>query len=218
MDPDFWQQRWREQRIGFHLPQVNPRLRRYWPQLSLPAGSRVFVPLCGKSLDMCWLQEQGHRVLGIELSGLAVEAFCEENAVEARTSREGPFLRHSAPGLELLQGDFFDLEPAHLAETAGVWDRAALVALPESRRRDYAQHLERLLQPGVEMLLVTMEYPQAEMQGPPFSVPAEEIGRLFSPAFAVELLETGDVLEENPALRERGLSRMLEQAWRLRRL
>ena len=218
MEPDFWKQRWREQRIGFHLPEVNPWLKRYWPRLGVPPGSRVFVPLCGKSLDMLWLRDQGYPVLGVELSGLAISSFCEENSLRGQAREEGPFMRHRLAGLELLQGDFFDLQPDDLAEVAGVWDRAALVALPQSLRSRYARKLGRLLGPGTAMLLVTMDYPQQEMQGPPFSVPAQEVEALFQGDFTLELLATEDNLAANPALRERGLSRMLEQAWRLRRL
>ena len=218
MDSQFWHRRWREGRIGWHLGQVNPWLEKYWAKLAQPPGARVFVPLCGKSLDMRWLSDRGYQVLGVELSGTAVRAFCEEQGLTAQATQEGRHLRHSAGSIELLEGDFFHLEPEQLAGVKAVWDRAALVALPESLRRDYVRHLAGLLEPGTRMLLVTMEYPQGEMQGPPFSVPEEEVRTRFSPFFQVELLERQDMLADNPALRERGLSRLLEQAWRLRRL
>jgi len=218
MECDFWHQRWREQRIGFHQPQVNAWLKRYWTRLGLPSGSRVFVPLCGKSLDMLWLVKQGHDVLGVELSPLALQAFCEEHDLKVERRAGERFVRHAMPGIHLLEGDFFHLEPEDLVGVKGVWDRAALVALPESMRGDYVRHLARLLESGVRVLLITMEYPEGEMEGPPFSVPASEIEARFTPDFSVERLHTLDMLEDNPSLRERGLSRLVERAWRLRRL
>src|SRR3546814_8142059 len=85
MDPDFWQQRWRDNRIGFHRDGVLPLLEKHWPSLGLATGSRVFVPLCGKSLDMAWLAARGHRVLGVELSPLAVGQFFDENGLAPRS-------------------------------------------------------------------------------------------------------------------------------------
>ena len=218
MESDFWHQRWRAQRIGWHQPQVNAWLKQYWKSLELPPGSRVFVPLCGKSLDMLWLVQQGHEVVGVELSPLALAAFCEENRLPVERQEEGRFIRHYAQRIHLLEGDFFHLRPQDLGRVQGVWDRAALVALPESMRGEYARHLAALLEPGTQVLLVTMDYPAGEMEGPPFSVSAAEVERRFGSAFDVKLLETGDMLAGNPSLRERGLSRLLEQVWQLRKL
>ena len=218
MESDFWHQRWREQRTGWHQPQVNEWLKRYWPILELPPGSRVFVPLCGKSMDMAWLVQQGHEVVGVELSPLALSAFCEENRLQVERQEEGPFVHHHAQHIHLLEGDFFHLRPQHLGKVQGVWDRAALVALPEPMRGEYARHLAALLDPGTQVLLVTMEYPAGEMEGPPFSVSAAEVEEIFGGTFHVNLLEAGDMLAGNPSLRERGLSRLVEQVWQLRRL
>ncbi|RTZ79425.1 MAG: thiopurine S-methyltransferase [Gammaproteobacteria bacterium] len=217
MESDFWQQRWREQRIGWHQPKVNAWLREYWASLELPPGSRVFVPLCGKSLDMLWLVQQSHEVVGVELSSLALASFCEEHGLQAEQQEEERFVRHHAQCIHLLEGDFFHLRPSDLGKVQGVWDRAALVALPEPMRGEYARHLASLLDPGTQVLLVTMEYPAGEMEGPPFSVSAAEVQEIFGGAFHVKLLETGDMLAGNPSLRERGLNRLVEQVWQLRR-
>lgn len=218
MEADFWHQRWREQRIGFHQPGVNEWLEEYWAQLGLPAGSRVFVPLCGKSLDMLWLAKQGHEVLGVELSPLALSAFCEENGLQAQRQEEERFVRHYTRSIHLLEGDFFHLRPEDLEGVEAAWDRAALVALPGSMRGEYVQQMAHLLAPGTQVLLITMEYPEGEMEGPPFSVSAEEVRARFGRDFSVELLHGLDMLAHNPSLRERGLSRLVERAWQLRRL
>ena len=217
MEPEFWHQRWREQRIGFHLPHVNPLLERHWPALGVPAQAGVFVPLCGKTLDMVWLAERGHPVTGVELSPLALEAFCREQGLEPEVADAGTFRRYQAGRLQLLEGDFFDLTPGDLEGVAGVWDRAALVAFPEAMRPAYARHLAGLLAPGTRMLLVTMDYSPGAMQGPPFRVADDEVERLFGDAFDLALVEQADRLAENPALAARGLDRLVETVWRLER-
>ncbi len=213
MQPQHWLDRWEEGRIGFHQPQVNTHLTRFWPELA-PKGP-VFVPLCGKSLDMLWLRAQGHPVLGVELAPRAVEAFFSENRLQPEITEHGPFQRWACDGLVLLQGDFFDLQPQDLADVTAVYDRASLIALPPDMRRDYARHMQRILPPGAVTLLITMEYPAGEMQGPPFSVGEDEVRRLYQGAAKVEQLTDFDALAANPDLRQRGLSRMREQVYRI---
>ncbi len=89
MEPAFWHKRWADNQIGFHQGQVNSYLQTHWPALGLETGSRVLVPLCGKSLDLVWLAGQGYRVLGVELSRRAVEDFFREHGLEARCSSAG---------------------------------------------------------------------------------------------------------------------------------
>src|SRR5689334_14113812 len=130
MNPDFWHQRWHDNQIGFHQAAPTPLLLKHWPSLGVPAGAKVFVPLAGKSLDMLWFASQGHRVLGVELSKLAVEQFFAEHGLQPdiETTRYGAHYR--AGGIELINGDAFALDPAILADCGAVFDRAALIALP----------------------------------------------------------------------------------------
>ncbi len=217
MDHEFWLQHWREGLIGFHQSAVQPLLAKYWPTLGLAAGSRVFVPLAGKSLDMLWLVEQGHRVLAIELSPLAVEQFLAEHELrpEIHESRYG---RHHVAGpIEIICGDAFGLDASVLADCAGIYDRAALVALPPAMRKRYVGELYGGLPAGCRGLLLTFEYPQAEMQGPPFSVPEAEVQRLCTPLAELELLERRDILDAQPEFMARGLSSMVNCTWRLQR-
>src|SRR5690606_5572725 len=157
MDPDFWLQRWREGRTGFHNEHVQPLLERHWPTLGLASGSRVFVPLAGKSLDLPWLAARGHRVLGVELSPLAVSQFFEENRMTpaTRVTRHG--VHHVAGDIELICGDAFALDAHALADCTGVYDRAALIALPPDLRARYVDELYGALPPGCRGLLVTLE-------------------------------------------------------------
>jgi len=215
MDLDFWHQRWQANLIGFHQNEINTHLLSYWPRLKLATGSRILVPLCGKSLDMLWLLEQGHPVVGIEISQIAVESFFEENRLSPEVHEERYGRRYVVDQLELLCADFFSLEQADIGAVNAFYDRAALIALTPAQRPGYAAQLMQLLGHGATGLLVTLEYNQSEMNGPPFSVPREEVYRLFAAAFTVEPLFQFDALEENQTFREKGLTQLTEQAWHL---
>jgi len=214
MDPDFWLQRWQDNLTGFHRLEVNPQLEALWPQLRLAPGEQVFVPLCGKSLDMLWLREQ-YAVLGVELSPIAVEAFFTENGLEPEHSRHELFSVCETDRLTLLCGDFFDLQPQQLCRVRAVYDRASLIALPEDMRVRFVSHLTDLLPLGVPMLLVTLDYDQTQMNGPPFSVEEQEVRDLFAPYWSIQLVHEEDILAKEPRFRERGLSRLSEKIYLL---
>jgi thiopurine S-methyltransferase len=215
MDPQFWRERWQSGETAFHQAQVNPDLRSLWPRLNCPPSAPVFVPLCGKSPDMVWLRAQGHEVIGIELSEVAVAAFFEEQGLQPVRESAGPLQRWSAAGYALYVGDFFDLGAGALGAVRGVYDRAALIALPPALRVRYAQHLSATLAAGCRSLLLTMDYPQEQMAGPPFAVAEAEVRSLFGRDFSVQQLASRDALQEEPRFQKRGLTRRDEQAYRL---
>lgn len=215
MDPAFWLERWQQNQIGFHQAEINAHLQDFWGVLALPHGSSVFVPLCGKSRDMLWLRAQGHPVLGVEISPIAVNDFFRENGLVPQRRHEGAFERCTADGLEILCGDFFALTSGELAAVAGVYDRASLIALPAEMRARYARHLQHILPAAAEILLITVEYPQAQMDGPPFCVHQAEVEQLYRERYAVTVLYAKDVLAENARFRERGLSALVEKVYRL---
>jgi thiopurine S-methyltransferase len=217
MDPDFWQQRWREGRIGFHQPQVTPLLEQYWDAIGIPDGARVLVPLAGKSLDLLWLAGRGHRVLGVELSPIAVRQFFAEHDLEPRTHASASGLHHVAGDIEIILGDVFALEPALVAGCTGLYDRAALIALPPTLRERYARDVYGRLPAGCRGLLVTLEYPQHEKQGPPFSVPGKEVHARFGADWALDLFERRDILDSQPGFAAEGVSALHTSAWGLRR-
>lgn len=215
MEKDYWQERWKREETGFHQNEVNPYLRQYWQALHLDPGSEVFVPLCGKSRDMSWLSERGYAVLGVETSAIAVQAFFKENGyIPNQTSNEN-FDRYDASGIRILCGDFFDLGKHDLAKTSAVYDRAALIALPPEMRQRYADHLLSILPPAAQILLITLDYPQLEMAGPPFAVSAKEVETLYHEQFTIQLLSQLDVLAQEPRFQERGLSRLQENVFLL---
>jgi thiopurine S-methyltransferase len=215
MQPEFWHKRWTSNQIGFHLPQVNPYLQRYWPQLGLDDGTRVLVPLCGKSLDLLWLGKCGHEVLGVELSEKAVEDFFHEHQLDPYVSDQGPFTVYRAGTIEIWCGDFFDLTPGDVADCAALYDRAALIALPPKMREQYAAHLNRILPKDASGLLVTLDYDQTQKDGPPFAVLDDEVQRLFGSAWSLKILEDQDVLGESWKFAEAGVTRLEERVYRV---
>ncbi|UTW08337.1 thiopurine S-methyltransferase [Pseudomonas benzenivorans] len=217
MHEEFWQARWAQGQIGFHQVEVNPCLLRCWPGLASPNGAQVLVPLCGKSLDLVWLAGQGHRVLGVELARKAVEDFFIEQRLQPQVSRQGDFEVYRAGDIELWCGDFFALTAEHLVGCTALYDRAALIALPAEMRVRYAAHLSAILAPGTRGLLVTLDYAQAQMDGPPFAVSDAEVRGLLAQDWQLRFLESRDVLEENGRFRQRGLQYLDERVYRLSR-
>ena len=217
MEHDFWLQRWQQGQTGFHQSRVLPLLQKHWPALGVPAGARVFVPLAGKSLDMLWLAGQGHPVLGVELSPLAVQQFFAEQGLTPteHTSRYGT--HHVAGTIELICGDVFGLDNAALTGCAGVYDRAALIALPPELRARYVAELYARLPSGCRGLLVTLEYPQHEKQGPPFSVDEAEVRQRYAPNWRVDLLERRDILAQQPDFAAAGLTALSTALYGIRR-
>ena len=217
MDHDFWLQRWREGRTGFHQDRVTPLLEKHWDALALPTGSRVFVPLAGKSLDLLWLAEQGHRVLGVELSSLAVEQFLAANDLRAEVHDSRYGRHHVAGAIELICGDVFALDADALADCSGVYDRAALIALPAEMRRRYVDVVHAQLPAGCRGLLITLEYPQREKNGPPFSVDEREVRDLYADRWDIELLERRDILAAQPGFIAEGVTALSTAVHRLQR-
>ena len=213
MDADFWQQRWREGRTGFHQDRPTPLLAQYWDAIGVAAGARVLVPLCGKSLDLAWLAARGHRVLGVELSPLAIEQFFAEHALMPSVHASANGIHHVAGAIELIQGDAFALDPALLADCDAVYDRAALIALPAELRRTYRDTVYARLSRGCRGLVVTLEYPPGEKAGPPFPVDAAEMQALFAADWTLDLLERRDILATQPGFVADGVTDLHTSAW-----
>ena len=215
MDIDFWHARWQANQIGFHQDEINPYLVHYWPSLQLAPQSRVFVPLCGKTLDMLWLLDQGYSIAGNEISQLAVEAFFAENRLTPEIRQEPGFTRWSCDRIEILCGDFFRLTRSDIGRIDALYDRAALIALTPVQRARYAARIKQMLEPQTPGLLLTLDYEQQQMQGPPFAVSADEVSNLYQDGFSVEQLAHTDIIEAQPQFRKRGLSTLHESVYRL---
>ena len=214
MEADFWHDRWEKDLTGFHLNEVNPYLKENWSVLNLKPGARVFVPLCGKSLDLIWLADQGFDVIGIELSPLAVQAFFSENNLSAERTPVDGLEYWKSENISLYCGDFFALTAQILGQIDAVYDRASLVALPPAMRQEYASKLTEITQLAPK-LLVTLEYEQSKIDGPPFSVSEEEVKALYQANYQVKQLTAQDVLGDNEKFRARGLDFMNECIYQL---
>jgi thiopurine S-methyltransferase len=210
-EPDFWHERWRRGEIGFHRDDVHPHLRRYWEDVRQGRDGPVLVPLAGKSLDLRWLAERGHAVTGVELDVIAVRAFFDEAGESPIVDEAAGLERWRAGSVVMFRGDFFRFQAATPFDL--FYDRAALVALPPDLRPRYLAHLAAQLAPGARGLLVTLDYPQECMDGPPFSVGDDELAA--QPWFDIEPLAREEALSTHPRFAERGLPRLHEAVYRL---
>ncbi len=192
MEPSFWYNRWQTNQTGWHESTVNPLLITHFPSLNVSSVGRVFVPLCGKSLDLGWLMSQGYAVAGAELSELAVTQLFAELRMETRVSEVGKHRLFRGEKIDIFVGDLFDLSRDILGPVDAVYDRAALVALPEAMRKQYAAHLKALTALA-HQLVIGYEYDQTIVPGPPFSVTSEELHRHYSDSYTLTPLARIDV-------------------------
>ena len=213
---NIWVSRWQEDRIGFHLKEVNPYLIQFSDQLLHQNPDRVFVPLCGKTLDLCWLTKKTKRVIGVELVNKAVQDFFAENNITYLIRQEDTLQKFSSKYIDIYLGDFFKLNPEKTSPFKAIYDRASIVAIEKLERRKYVDHLFSFLDPAGRILLITLEYNQNQMNGPPYSVPPEEIKSIFEPLGSLKLLETRDILDDH--FRNKGLTHLLEHVFLIEKI
>lgn len=192
MDASFWHRKWERNEIAFHEREANPSLVRYFADLAVSEGGRVFVPLCGKTRDIHWLLSRGYRVAGAELSKIAVAQLFGELGVEPDMSAIGKIRRYSAQNIDIFVGDIFDLSRDGLGRVDAIYDRAALVALPETVRKRYAAHLMEMTDRAPQ-LLICYNYDQRLLDGPPFSISHEEVARHYRDSYDLKLLASADI-------------------------
>ncbi|GLQ30418.1 thiopurine S-methyltransferase [Litoribrevibacter albus] len=192
MDAQFWHERWAMKEIGFHEGEVNSLLLHWFDSLSLTPGDRVFLPLCGKTRDIAWLLAQGYSVVGVELSEIAVKELFEELGVQPTITKVDQYLHYHSENLDVYVGDIFDMTPSIIGQVAGVYDRAALVALPLEMRKQYTKLLLSITACAPQ-LLVCYEYDQSIFDGPPFSISREEIRQHYADSLTITLLESREM-------------------------
>ncbi len=201
-----WLERWQEGNTGWHEAQGNTSLREHWSV----SGKRILVPLCGKTLDLLWLEGQGNEVVGVELSEIAAKAFFDENELEY-SRIEGPLNAYVAKNrsITIYCGDFFEFSEGPFDAH---YDRGALIALPLEVRRAYVEHTTSLLSADAEQMIICLEYDDSIAAGPPFSVPAHELLAYWP---HLERVAARDDIENGPPkFREAGLDEMIEVVWR----
>ncbi|NGP88457.1 thiopurine S-methyltransferase [Fodinibius halophilus] len=192
MKKRFWHQRWETNHIAFHKSNANLLLVTHFNKLSLAKGQRVFVPLCGKTVDISWLLEKGYHVAGIELSQLAVKQLFEELKMKPAISTVGDIERYSAKHIDIFVGDIFDLTGKILGRVDAIYNRAALVALPKKMQNRYTAHLINITN-NAPQLLICYEYDQQLMEGPPFSISSDEIDQHYADSYEITLLVRSNV-------------------------
>ena len=209
MEADFWHKIWEDNNIAFHQTEGNKLFIKHLSALQLKAGDRLFLPLCGKTRDIANLLRAGYQVVGAELSQLAIEQLFKELGMEPKVTDLGRLQLWQAQKIDMFVGDIFDLDAMQLGSVAAVLDRAALVALPADLRRKYAVYVSVITEKAPQ-LLITFDYDQSAMDGPPFSVPEEEVRALYGETYQVFELETIDF----PGLLK-GKAKAMERAWLL---
>lgn len=211
METEFWLQKWASKDIGFHQGQANPLLVKHLKVLGLQPGERVFLPLCGKTLDIAWLLASGYRVVGAELSEMAIQELFQELGMTPRVVTSEKWKHYLGDNIEIFVGDLFDLSAADLGMVNAVYDRAALVAMPESMRGRYTSHLMQISQRAPQ-LLISFEYDQNAMAGPPFSVTGNEVKQHYGRGF-----QDLYMLANEPVAGDlKGICAAQEQVWLLR--
>ncbi len=200
-----WISRWETNRIGWHAEQVNRHLVKYLDRFNLTTGETIFVPLCGKTNDMLFLLEQDIKVIGVELSDIAIKQFFSENKLDYALSKVDNFALYESAGIKLYCGDFFDLESNHLENVRAVYDRASLIALNEDLRQKYVKHLSDIIDFDARILLLTLNYPQHQRSGPPFAVSKKEVDQLFNGSFDFQELYCIDDIENEPMFQNLGV-------------
>ncbi|SEQ60947.1 thiopurine S-methyltransferase [Amphritea atlantica] len=188
-DNVLWLQLWKDQRTDFHQQQVSPLLPRFWNNQTVAKNARVLVPLCGKSQDMLWLAARGHRVIGVELSPLAVKAFFSENNLKVKKSRVGNFTCWQSGLITIWCGDFFSLQKHQLGKVDIVFDRAALTALSGAIRQQYIGQLCQLIGINCQIFLLTVEDIDNHSQQSPDMIDSE-ITALYAGQFDISLMHT----------------------------
>ena len=189
MQHEFWHQKWQKNEIGFHLNQPHPLLVKYMGCLNISPNSRIFIPLCGKSLDIHWLLTQGYHVVGIDLSPIAIHDLISTLGLSFTEMQSGNLSHFHHPQIDLFVGDFFELTIEQLGQIDAIYDRAALVALPEQMRSQYIQHLIHI-GGHASQLLISFEYDQSIMAGPPFAISTQHLQDYYSSEYDIQPLDS----------------------------
>lgn len=191
MTKDFWQERWEKDEIAFHMNEVNPMLIKHFSALELKRQKRIFIPLCGKTLDIKWLLEKDYEIVGVELNEDAIKSLFLELDLDFTVTNIEHFQVYRASNIKIFIGDFFKLSRDVLGDIDYIYDRAALVALPKNMRSLYSQHLLNITKKASQ-LLISYEYNQNIMKGPPFSVDLQEIDEYYKSSYTIRLLDNNE--------------------------
>jgi thiopurine S-methyltransferase len=190
MEADFWHNMWNNNKIGFHLSDTNKYLVNNYKALQLQKNDRIFLPLCGKTHDIKWLLDLGHKIVGVELSEVAIKDLFDSLDIHPTISVHDRFIHYHAKNIDIYVGDFFNLTKELLGNIDAVYDRAAIVALPELMRKEYAKHLKEITN-NQKQIVITLIYDQSKKNGPPFCVDDKNLFFLYEDSYVIKQLECG---------------------------
>lgn len=213
MDRAFWLEAWITGKTRFHKEDTNKVLLDYGSILM--DSETIFVPLCGKTLDMVYLLSKGKKVIGVELSALAVDSFFKENNLSPEITNYKSFIRYQIRDLTIYCGDLFDLTQYELGNVDAVYDRASMVALPKNMREKYVKTINDSCPRLQTILLSSFEYDQSKTEGPPFSVLEEEIREFYKNRFQIEKVNREIVEDKNPRFENSGISEFAQTVYQL---
>ena len=217
MEPDFWHERWAKGQLGFHQKDFNQHMQAFIDRLEIRPGGLILVPLCGKSLDMLYLLNKGYSVTGIEINQLAVESFFAENNLSFEVTQLEDALLYSHKNLNIYCADFLTIDLVSAQKIDAVYDRGSLIALPPEMRVAYVDRLTQMISAGTRSMLLTLDYAQDEMSGPPFSVTPEDVEQLFGSDYSIEHAYSEDCLALEPHFRDKGLTGLDEHIFLLQK-
>ncbi|XP_078395399.1 putative thiopurine S-methyltransferase isoform X2 [Cetorhinus maximus] len=197
---EYWITCWEKQQIGFHLNIVHEMLKKHLDVLLNGRKQiRIFFPLCGKAVDMKWLADQGHTVVGVELSEIAVKQFFTEQNL--------PYIQEPVPGMpgvdvfktpegqiSLFRCNIFDLSSLIAGPFDGIWDRGSLQPLNSSDRQRYSKLMITLMAKGCRYLLDTLVCTRSDFDGLPPKISESETRDLFGHACNIQLLDSSSTL------------------------
>ncbi|XP_014452443.1 thiopurine S-methyltransferase [Alligator mississippiensis] len=197
-----WLQKWEANNIGFHNEQGHPLLKKHLDLLlNGRSGLRIFFPLCGKAVEMKWLADMGHSVIGVEFSEQALkDFFVEQNLSYSEGSipeiSKAKVFKSTSGNISLYCCSIYDLSSKIAGKFDGIWDRGALVAINPCDRERYANLMLSLMDKNCSYLLATVSYDPNKYKGPPFYVPEHEIESLFGKFCEIKCLQMQDVFSE----------------------
>lgn len=217
MDKEFWSNAWNERQIGFHQSEINKNLRQFSSLFGQKSGDSILVPLCGKTLDMIYLQQLNFKIDGVEIVEQAIKEFFSENNLIPKISNEKNFTRYSHDDYSLYLGDFHQFENLN-KKYKFVYDRASMIALPPELRKNHAQSLKNLTLSGSKILLITLEYDQEKVPGPPFSVLKSEVEILFNDSFIIQELKSESTSNIGPKFKDAGINKVYQRVYLLEKI
>lgn len=207
MNKVFWNNKWENNEIGFHQNNVTPLLKKYLHYF-LDKNSikkSCLLPLCGKTFDLIYLSEFFKEVTGVELIKKAIEDFYIENNLEMRTRNSSI----SSKNIEIFNEDFFSFNKSENKKYSYIFDRASLIAISPVSREKYVQSIKRSMSTNCKIFLITIEYKQDQIEGPPFSLSDDDVKSLFKD-FKLEKLCRESVIGQNQKFK--GLN-IFQSAW-----